>query len=99
MTAYEIYSALVSSQVCIRDGFINPGIAFGAGHHERTRLVLGRMGNLSLSGHKVVDVGTGSGILSVDASKSGACPILAAGVVPDSGSFASFYRDDYDIFF
>lgn len=32
--------------------FINPGLAFGTGHHETTRLVLGRMGNLSLSGKK-----------------------------------------------
>ncbi|MGQ2871713.1 50S ribosomal protein L11 methyltransferase, partial [Leptospira santarosai] len=29
---------------------VNPGLAFGTGHHETTRLVLGRMGNLNLSG-------------------------------------------------
>lgn len=77
--------------------FINPGLAFGTGHHETTRLVLGRMGNLSLSGKKVVDVGTGSGILSVAAAKSGASPILAVDVDPNSVRSASFNRDENDI--
>lgn len=76
---------------------VNPGLAFGTGHHETTRLVLGRMGNLNLSGKKVADVGTGSGILSVAASRSGASSILAVDIDPNSVRSASFNRDENDI--
>lgn len=76
---------------------VNPGLAFGTGHHETTRLVLGRMGNLNLSGKKVADVGTGSGILSVAAARSGASSILAVDIDPNSVRSASFNRDENDI--
>ncbi|EKO78563.1 MULTISPECIES: 50S ribosomal protein L11 methyltransferase [unclassified Leptospira] len=76
---------------------VNPGLAFGTGHHETTRLVLGRMGNLKLSGKKVADVGTGSGILSVAAARSGASSILAVDIDPNSVRSASFNRDENDI--
>ncbi|WP_061218660.1 50S ribosomal protein L11 methyltransferase [Leptospira weilii] len=76
---------------------VNPGLAFGTGHHETTRLVLGRMGNLNLFGKKVADVGTGSGILSIAAAKSGASSILAVDVDPNSVRSAAFNRDENDI--
>ncbi|MDI7224907.1 50S ribosomal protein L11 methyltransferase [Leptospira santarosai] len=76
---------------------VNPGLAFGTGHHETTRLVLGRMGNLNLFGKKVADVGTGSGILSVAAARSGASSILAVDIDPNSVRSASFNRDENDI--
>lgn len=76
---------------------VNPGLAFGTGHHETTRLVLGRMGDLNLSGKKVADVGTGSGILSLAAAKSGASLILAVDVDPNSVRSASFNRDENEI--
>ncbi|TGK30985.1 50S ribosomal protein L11 methyltransferase [Leptospira gomenensis] len=76
---------------------INPGLAFGTGHHETTRLVLGRMGYLSLNGKKIADVGTGSGILSVAAAKSGASKILAVDIDPNSVRSATFNRDENGI--
>ncbi|RHX86251.1 50S ribosomal protein L11 methyltransferase [Leptospira stimsonii] len=76
---------------------INPGLAFGTGHHETTRLVLGRMGSLGLSGKRVLDVGTGSGILSVAAAKSGASAILAVDIDPNGVRSAIFNRDDNEI--
>ncbi|TGL68223.1 50S ribosomal protein L11 methyltransferase [Leptospira kmetyi] len=76
---------------------INPGLAFGTGHHETTRLVLGRMGSLGLAGKKIADVGTGSGILSVAAAKSNAALILAVDVDPNSVRSATFNRDDNEI--
>lgn len=76
---------------------VNPGLAFGTGHHETTRLVLGRMGDLNLSAKRIADVGTGSGILSLAAAKSGASLILAIDVDPNSVRSASFNRDENEI--
>ena len=51
---------------------MDPGMAFGTGTHETTRLIIRQMQKLKLSGARVLDVGTGSGILSICASKLGA---------------------------
>ena len=50
----------------------NPGMAFGTGTHETTRLVMKIMQDEIRGGEKLLDVGTGSGILSICASKLGA---------------------------
>ena len=52
---------------------IDPGIAFGTGHHETTKacLVLIERFTKELKGKKVLDVGTGSGILVIAALKLG----------------------------
>lgn len=51
---------------------MDPGMAFGTGTHETTRLVMRLMQDLIRGGERVLDVGTGSGILSICASKLGA---------------------------
>ena len=51
---------------------MDPGMAFGTGTHETTRLVMRIMQDLIVGGERVLDVGTGSGILSICASKLGA---------------------------
>ena len=51
---------------------MDPGMAFGTGTHETTRLVMRIMQDLIKGGERVLDVGTGSGILSICASKLGA---------------------------
>lgn len=51
---------------------MDPGMAFGTGTHETTRLVIRLMQDLPIEGKRVLDVGTGSGILSICASKLGA---------------------------
>lgn len=51
---------------------MDPGMAFGTGTHETTRLVMRIMQNEIVGGERVLDVGTGSGILSICASKLGA---------------------------
>ena len=47
-------------------------MAFGTGTHETTRLVIRLMQDELVGGERVLDVGTGSGILSICASKLGA---------------------------
>jgi len=51
---------------------INPGNAFGTGTHESTFLALKLMKGLLHSGDSVLDLGCGSGILSIAAMKLGA---------------------------
>ena len=51
---------------------MDPGMAFGTGSHETTRLVIGLLENCVTPGCSVLDVGCGSGILSVAALLSGA---------------------------
>lgn len=51
---------------------IDPGIAFGTGSHETTRLCIQALDRYVKNGDSVLDVGCGSGILSITALKLGA---------------------------
>lgn len=51
---------------------IDPGIAFGTGSHETTKLCIGGLKKYLKPGDTVFDVGSGSGILSIVSSKLGA---------------------------
>ena len=66
--AWEKYEAK-DGEVIIK---MDPGMAFGTGTHETTRLVIRLMQDEVIEGKRVLDVGTGSGILSICASKLGA---------------------------
>jgi ribosomal protein L11 methyltransferase len=48
---------------------LDPGMAFGTGTHASTRLVLEVMQHIALTPTQVLDVGAGSGILSIAAAK------------------------------
>src|SRR5690606_33199087 len=58
------------------------GQAFGTGTHESTRLVLAEVDALVRGGERVLDVGCGSGILSIGALLLGAGSALAIDVDP-----------------
>ena len=66
--AWESYEAS-EGEILIR---MDPGMAFGTGTHETTRLVMLMMQEEDLVGKRFLDMGTGSGILSICASKLGA---------------------------
>ena len=51
---------------------LDPGLAFGTGGHETTSLCLEALDELTAGGERVLDIGTGSGILAIAALKLGA---------------------------
>ncbi len=59
-----------------------PGLAFGTGQHQSTRLCLRLLSEQIQGGERVLDVGTGSGILAVAAAKLGAKSVLATDIDP-----------------
>lgn len=65
---------------------IDPGMAFGTGHHASTRgcLVLLERAMAARPAARVFDLGTGSGILAIAAAKLGAPEIWAVDIDPDA---------------
>lgn len=51
---------------------VDPALAFGSGHHGSTFGCLEALSKIDLEGKRLLDVGCGSGILSLAAKKSGA---------------------------
>jgi ribosomal protein L11 methyltransferase len=56
---------------------IDPKMSFGTGYHESTRLVLRLLPGLVSAGDRVLDAGTGTGVLAIAALKSGAASAVA----------------------
>ena len=61
---------------------MDPGMAFGTGGHETTRLVIEPLEETVREGIRVADVGCGSGILAICAAKLGAKECKAYDIDP-----------------
>ena len=76
--AWETYQPK-EGEITVR---MDPGMAFGTGTHETTRLVIELLEDYTLPGCYMLDVGTGSGILAICASKLGASKCNAYDIDP-----------------
>jgi ribosomal protein L11 methyltransferase len=61
----------------LHDLIIDPKMSFGTGHHATTHLMVQNMSEIDLEGKRVIDFGTGTGLLAILASKMGASEVLA----------------------
>lgn len=82
-------AVVIDDYCCIRADFhppststlheiiITPKMSFGTGHHATTQLMIKMMKNMSFEGKKVLDFGTGTGILAIMAEKMNAQSVTA----------------------
>lgn len=61
---------------------LDPGMAFGTGTHETTSMCMQFLEKHLQEGMRVMDVGTGSGILAIAAARLGAREVLAIDIDP-----------------
>ena len=84
----QIKPLIIDEQIYIKTSFhpeksfpyvitIDPKMSFGTGHHETTYLMIRQMLNIDFSGKSVIDMGAGTGVLSILAEMLGATEIYA----------------------
>lgn len=77
----DIVAADGSAETAVSDQDIilrlDPGMAFGTGLHPTTQMCLQALESVVRPGQRVLDLGTGSGILGIAALKLGAAQVLA----------------------
>lgn len=78
---------IISEQVCIRAPFhthsslkmdivIEPKMSFGTGHHATTSLMVAEMLTMNFTGKRVLDYGSGTGVLAILAAKLNAAEVV-----------------------
>lgn len=87
----ESYELLQGDQIV----YLDPGMAFGTGNHETTRLCVRRLLDYrdgldasAIAGKSVIDAGCGSGILAISAAKLGFEKVYAFDNDPDAVSIS-----------
>jgi ribosomal protein L11 methyltransferase len=63
---------------------LDPGMAFGSGSHETTRMCLNWLANRDISNKTVIDYGCGSGVLAIAALKMGAQQAIGVDIDPQA---------------
>jgi ribosomal protein L11 methyltransferase len=76
-----LHPPLAPDDVAVR---LDPGLAFGTGTHPTTQLCLKAIERHLTPGARLLDLGTGSGILAIAAAKLGAGPILGVDIDPQA---------------
>lgn len=71
---WEIYTPVSSDELIIE---LDPGMAFGTGTHPTTVMCIQALERSVLPGDRVIDVGTGSGVLSIATAMLGAEDVRA----------------------
>jgi len=66
-----------------------PGMAFGTGEHETTRLCAAGVEQQVTPGSRWLDLGTGTGLLAIVAARCGASRVLAVDSDPEAAAVAS----------
>ena len=56
---------------------ITPKMSFGTGHHATTYMMISQMRSINFKGTRVLDFGTGTGVLAILAAKLGASEVVA----------------------
>ena len=75
---------------------INPGMQCGTGQHPCTRLCLEALERMIRPGDRVLDVGTGSGILAIAAKMLGAAMVVACDIDSAAAREALFFIGSVD---
>lgn len=76
---------------------MDPGMAFGTGTHETTKMCIETLQEIIQGGETVFDVGTGSGILAITAKKLGASSVLAIDLDPVAVDSAKINGQENDV--
>jgi ribosomal protein L11 methyltransferase len=63
---------------------LDPGLAFGTGKHETTKACLEYIDEIARDGKSFLDMGCGSGILSIAAAKLGCSPVCGFDIDEDA---------------
>lgn len=91
--AWQNYDAAADDVVVTMD----PGLAFGSGTHETTRLCATLIEKYLAKGDRTLDVGTGSGILAIIESKLGAATVDACDIDPVAVRVAQENAESNDV--
>lgn len=76
---------------------LDPGQAFGSGHHATTAGCLEAMAEVDLAGRSVLDVGTGTGVLAMAAVLQGGDPVVGVDTDPQAVAVAGRNAADNDL--